>query len=149
MTELNILFTCAGRRVGLMEAFRQALATLDVRGKLLAVDATSASPAYHTADVGLLAPRTGDAAYIPALLDYVRRHRVGLLVPMTDLDLLVLARHRREFERAGCVVMVGTESAVAVCSSKSAVNEAIASASLEAEAEMEAITGGLNIPGML
>ncbi|MCL2700667.1 MAG: ATP-grasp domain-containing protein [Phycisphaerae bacterium] len=131
MTELNILFTCAGRRVALMETFRQALAAVGARGKLLAVDATAASPAYHKADVGLLAPRTRDEAYIPTLLEYVRRHRVALLVPMTDLDLLPLARRREEFAQAGCTVMVGSESAVAVCSSKSAVNDAIARAGLD------------------
>ena len=33
---MNILFTCAGRRVALLHAFRHAMAKLDVAGKLVA-----------------------------------------------------------------------------------------------------------------
>ena len=50
---MNILFTCAGRRVALLNAFRSALSELRLKGKLVATDITSASPAYHAADVGV------------------------------------------------------------------------------------------------
>jgi len=115
---MNILFTCAGRRVALLEAFRRALAELGVPGRLIAADLTAASAAWHKADLGLAVPRADSEAYVPALLEAVRRHRVGLLVPLTDLDLLPLARRRDEFTAAGCTVMVGSEDAVATCRDK-------------------------------
>ena len=43
--ELNILFTCAGRRVALLEAFRCALRDAGVVGKVLTTDMTQATPA--------------------------------------------------------------------------------------------------------
>ncbi|MFW6133502.1 MAG: hypothetical protein ACOC8F_06355, partial [Planctomycetota bacterium] len=54
--ELNILMTCVGRRVQLMEAFRQAMSQLDVTGRIVATDVTTASPAFHRADEGVLVP---------------------------------------------------------------------------------------------
>jgi carbamoyl-phosphate synthase large subunit len=116
--ELNILFTCAGRRVALLGAFRDALGELGLRGKLLAADITPASSAFQAADEGLLVPRVDDADYVPELLEQVAAHHVGLLVPTTDLDLLLLARSRDRFAEAGCTVMIGSQAAVAVCRDK-------------------------------
>jgi len=130
MNQFNIMFTCAGRRIALMGHFRDALAQLGCTGKILATDITFASPAIHKADVGLLVPCVHDSGYIPALLDHVRRHEVKLLVPLTDIDLTLLARNRGDFEQAGCTVMIGSESAVSACVDKASTNALIARAGL-------------------
>ena len=75
-TGFNILFTCVGRRVALLNAFRSALAELGLTGKLLATDITTTSPAFHVADEGVLGPAAGRVEYVPALLDIVRTHDV-------------------------------------------------------------------------
>lgn len=128
--ELNILFTCAGRRVALIEAFRGAMAKLGLTGRLLATDVSIASPAYHRADQGLLMPPVDDGRYIGALLEAVRAHRVGLLVPLTDLDLSLLAEARERFAAAGCTVMIGSPRAVALCQDKARTNELLTRAGL-------------------
>jgi carbamoyl-phosphate synthase large subunit len=127
---LNILFTCAGRRVALINAFREALAALDASGRLVAADVTIASAAFHVADVGEIVPAVGRVEYIPALMDLVRRHRIGLVVPLTDLDLRSLARHRQEFAEIGCTVMIGSEEAVRLCRDKARSNELFGRAGL-------------------
>jgi carbamoyl-phosphate synthase large subunit len=127
---LNILFTCAGRRVALLNAFRRALAELEVAGKLVATDQTSASSAFHAADVGEVTPPVGRVEYVPALLDIVRKHQIGLLVPVTDLDLRSLARQRGKFADAGCVVMSGEEPDVKLCRDKARTNELLPKAGL-------------------
>lgn len=119
---LNILFTCAGRRVALMEAFRETMAEMDISGTLYAADVTSASPAYHVADKGLTIMPAGRIEYIPHLLNLVKKYDVGLLVPLTDLDLRSLARHRDRFTEAGCHAMVGSEAAVTLCRDKARTN---------------------------
>ena len=120
---MNIVFTCAGRRVALMEAFRSALDELGLKGKLICTDVTRASAACQSADVAEIVPHAGRLEYIPALLDIVRKHDVSLLLPMTDLDLRSLARQRQRFEEIGCTVMIGSEESVMLCRDKATTNE--------------------------
>jgi carbamoyl-phosphate synthase large subunit len=115
---LNILFTCAGRRVALLGAFRSAMARLKVSGRLIATDLSFASSAFQKADVGIEVPPVGDEGYLPRLLEIAEEHAARLLVPLTDLDLLVLARHAGEFAARGCTVMIAPEPTVAVCRDK-------------------------------
>ena len=112
------MFTCAGRRVALLEAFRRAMKQLDITGKILVTDITSASAAFHIADLAILVPSTDAENYIPKLLEICTEHEVGLLIPLTDLDLRVLASHSSDFEAIGCKVMIGPPQTVLTCQDK-------------------------------
>lgn len=127
---MNILFTCAGRRVALLDTFRKAMAELGVAGKLFTTDMTSASPAIYKADVGLTVPPVGRLEYIPALLDIVKAHKIDLLVPLTDVDLRSLARQRARFADLGCTVMIGSEEAITLCRDKARINQVLEQAGL-------------------
>ncbi len=85
-----VLFTCSGQRVDIVSAFSRAGATT------IATDANPLAPALYHADRYALVPRVSDPAYVPALRDLVRAHDVRLVVPLTDLDPVVLARRRDE-----------------------------------------------------
>jgi carbamoyl-phosphate synthase large subunit len=85
-----VLFTCAGQRVDIVGAFRAAGATT------VAADANALAPALYHADRYELVPRIDEAEYVPALRELVRKHNVELVVPLTDLDQLLLARARAE-----------------------------------------------------
>ena len=56
-----VLFTCAGQRVDIIEAFRVAGATT------ITADANSLAPALYHADDYALVPLIGDPAYVPTL----------------------------------------------------------------------------------
>ena len=129
-TACTVLLTCAGRRAALIDAFRAALRALGVEGRLLAADATAASPAVQLADEGLVSPLVRDAAYLPWLMETVRRHGVRLLVPVTDLDLLLLADHADAFAAQGCAVHVGAPEAVRACRDKAETARRVAAAGL-------------------
>ena len=105
---------------------------LDVCGRLLVTDVTPIAAAFQAADLGLLVPPTDDAAYVEHLLGLIHTHRVGLVVPTTDRDLLVLAGHRRRFEDSGCVVMVGPPDVIRLCRDKTRLPELLARAALPA-----------------
>jgi len=124
------MFTCAGRRVALLEAFRRAMAELDVAGKIIATDVSPASAAYVKADIGLLSPSVDSAGYISSLREDVDKHGVGLLIPLTDLDLHLLAKHRDSFKAKGCTVMVGGQESIALCRDKAMTNVMLARAGL-------------------
>lgn len=113
-----------------MEAFRRALGSLGMEGRIVATDITPTSPAFQKADIRELVPPAGRIEYIPWLLDIVRKHHVGLVVPMTDLDLRSLARQRGRFAHVGCTVMVGSEPSVSLCRDKARCNELFARAGL-------------------
>jgi carbamoyl-phosphate synthase large subunit len=83
-----VLFTCAGQRVDIITAFARAGATA------VAADANPLAPALYHAHQHTLVPRIDDPRYLPALRELVREHDVKLIVPLTDLDQLVLARAR-------------------------------------------------------
>jgi len=114
----------------LLEAFRHAMAELDVSGTLVATDQTAASSAFHSADVGEIVPVVGRIEYIPTLLELAKKHAVGLLVPLTDLDLRSLARHRDAFAAAGCTVMIGSEKDVKKCRDKARCSDLFGEAGL-------------------
>jgi len=113
-----------------MEAFRQALASLGLRGKLIAADLSAASPAFHVADAAEIVPRAGCIEYIPGLLDIVKRHNISLVLPMTDLDIRSLARQRAKFDAFGCSVMIGSEESIKLCRDKAAFQKILSAAGL-------------------
>ena len=105
-----VLFTCAGQRVDIVTAFRDAGATT------IAVDVDQLAPALYHADRRALVPRADDFGYIAALRDLVELHDVRLIVPLTDLDHHVLADAREELSAA--LVLVSGVETVARCSDK-------------------------------
>ncbi len=83
-----VLFTCAGQRVDVVTAFSQAGA------RTIAADANPLAPAVYHADVYAIVPRIEDPGYLPALRRLIAENDVRLVVPLTDLDQLLLAEHR-------------------------------------------------------
>lgn len=111
---MNILLTSAGRRTYLVEYFRKALS-----GKGLVFASNSEwSPALRCADEGIVSPLIYDEAYIPFLLDLCSAKHIGLLVPLFDVDLPILAKHRDKFEAAGVKLAVSSEETLFHCNDK-------------------------------
>ena len=88
----TVLFTCAGQRVDIVGAFRRAGA------HTVATDVNPLAPALYHADAHVLVPRVDDPEYIATLRRLVEEHGAQLVVPLTDLDQLTLARRREELE---------------------------------------------------
>jgi hypothetical protein len=68
----NVLLTCAGQRVDMVEAFREALAEEGRGGIVVACDLNPLSPTLYAADERALVPAVSDPQYIPTQLDNVR-----------------------------------------------------------------------------
>lgn len=115
---LSLLFSCVGRRVELLQAFRAAARRLGVKLHLIGSDTTSTAPALTCADQPVLVPPIGDDGYISALLDIVRKHHVDALVPTIDTDLLPISKHRDAFQDAGCIPLIATPEVIEICRDK-------------------------------
>jgi carbamoyl-phosphate synthase large subunit len=93
-----VLFTCAGQRVDIVTAFGRAGATT------IATDINPLAPALYHADHYALVPRIDDPSYLPSLRELIADYDVRLVVPLTDLDQLILARTRENL--GGALVLL-------------------------------------------
>jgi carbamoyl-phosphate synthase large subunit len=115
---MNTLFVSAGRRVELLRAFKEAYSSLGLLGETIAVDADRLAPALRVADRAFVVPRSSDAGFVELLADICRREEVGLVFPLIDPDIAILARNGRELERTGARVVVVPEWASRVAMDK-------------------------------
>lgn len=113
-----LLLTCAGRKVSLVNQFRQAFEELDLDGQIIGVDSSSHSAVLSVCDKSYLIPRCDHPAYVPTLLDVCQKHHVQLLLPLIDVDLLVLAEHRERFRDVGTLAMISSLPVVQICRDK-------------------------------
>jgi carbamoyl-phosphate synthase large subunit len=83
-TDVAVLLTGVGKRYDIVSAFAQHAFTI-------AADPSPLAPAQYAADLRVAPPRIDDPAYVPFLQRLVAEHNVGAVVPLTDLDIEVLA----------------------------------------------------------
>jgi carbamoyl-phosphate synthase large subunit len=79
-----VLLTGVGKRYDIVSAFAQHAFTI-------AADPSPLAPAQYAADLHVAPPRIDDPDYVPFLQRVVEEHNVGAVVPLTDLDIEVLA----------------------------------------------------------
>ena len=82
---LAVVLTGVGKRYDIVSAFAAHAFTI-------AADPNPLAPAQYAADVRVAPPRIDAPDYVPFLQELVREHGVGAVVPLTDLDIEVLAR---------------------------------------------------------
>lgn len=79
-----VLLTGVGKRHDIVSAFARHAFTI-------AADPNPLAPAQYAAHLRLAPPRIDDPGYVAFLAGLVAEHRVGAVVPLTDLDIHVLA----------------------------------------------------------
>jgi carbamoyl-phosphate synthase large subunit len=82
-----VLLTCAGKRYDIVSCFAAIAHTV-------AADPSPLAPAQYAAQVRVAVPRIDDPAYIPELERLCEAHDIGAVLPLTDLDIEVLATAR-------------------------------------------------------
>jgi carbamoyl-phosphate synthase large subunit len=106
VTKRSVLLTCAGLRVDVVRAFREALDGLGWDGDVVAVDANPLAPALVKADRGVVVPPASSPDYMPALAELVAAHGVRAVLPLADLDNVELVAGRAQIEAAGAVLLL-------------------------------------------
>lgn len=126
----NVLISSAGRRVALMEAFRDDLAALGLEGAVYATDMSDLSAAWHSSDEAFAVPPCTAEGFIPRMLQICEQHSIRLLVPTIDPELGVLAQHRSDFEAVGTHVHVSCPETVAIGGDKVSTHRWLSEAGL-------------------
>ncbi len=84
-----VLLTGVGKRYDIVSAFAALTTTV-------AADMSALAPAQYAAHVRSAVPPITDPGYVAALADLCEQHGVGAVLPLTDLDIEVLARARAD-----------------------------------------------------
>jgi carbamoyl-phosphate synthase large subunit len=84
-----VLLTGTGKRYDIVASFAQ-------HTTVVAADPNPISPAQYAATVRTSVPLIDDPEYVPALQRLCEEHDVGAIVPLTDLDIEVLAQARAD-----------------------------------------------------
>jgi carbamoyl-phosphate synthase large subunit len=85
--DVGVLLTGVGKRYDIVSAFAQ-------HATVVAADPNPLAPAQYAAHYRRAVPRIDDPEYIPALRALCEEFDVGAVVPLTDLDIEVLAHAR-------------------------------------------------------
>jgi carbamoyl-phosphate synthase large subunit len=84
-----VLLTGAGKRYDIVSCFSRLTTTV-------VADPSPLAPAQYAAQIRAAVPLIEDPGYVPALEALCERHGVGAVLPLTDLDIEVLARAHAE-----------------------------------------------------
>ena len=132
MRIIRILFTGVGRRVELMQAFRQAANHLNINLKIYGADMAGTAPALAFCDVTRKVCGMRDENYIPQLLKICEADHIDLLIPTIDTDLLVLSQNAAKFDEIGTKVLISKPDKIAVCRDKNYTADFFESCGLKA-----------------
>lgn len=112
---MNILLTSVGRRSYLVKYFKEALAEM---GEVHVSNSSSVTPAFECADYAVVSPLIYDSSYIVFLKKYCVKNNISAIISLFDIDLPVLAKHKKEFKDLGCEVIVSDYDFVSICNDK-------------------------------
>lgn len=132
MKTFRILFTGVGRRVELMQAFRQAANHLNIDLKLYGADMVGTAPALFFCDGIRKVCGMREAEYIPQLLKICETDQIDMLIPTIDTDLLLLSENVKRFEHIGTEVLISKPDKIAVCRDKNYTADFFESCGLKA-----------------
>ncbi|UCF33947.1 MAG: ATP-grasp domain-containing protein [Phycisphaerales bacterium] len=127
----RMMFTCVGRRVELLRAFRRAAKGLHVRLEIHGTDSSWTAPALHLVDRPHLIPPIESGEYVDGLLRIVRKNKIELLIPLIDSELIVLADAAKRFEKEGCFALLSSPEVVRTCRDKLQTYEALKKARID------------------
>jgi carbamoyl-phosphate synthase large subunit len=130
MAEVNVLLTCSGQRVDIVSAFQEALEDGPHHGRVLVSDSDELSPSLFTADAVVDLPLVNDPGYGAAVAEVCRREGVRAVLPLTDLDPVVLAEAAPLIRDAGAETFLPTPEVAAGCQDKWKCHEMLLAAGL-------------------
>lgn len=115
---IRILFTSAGRRVELIQAFRKAACELNVDLEIFGADVSDKAPALYFCDSCVLVPRISEDNYIGSLLTFCKDNGINAVIPTIDTDLYKLSLAKNEFAKNGTLVLVSEPNIIEICRNK-------------------------------
>jgi HAD superfamily hydrolase (TIGR01549 family) len=132
MKEIHILVTGVGRRIELLQAFRQAALNLNINLKIYGADMSGTAPALAYCDYTRKVCAMHDSRYIQELVDICKKDKIDLVMPTIDTDLLILSRSVEVFKNIGTKVLISKLDKILICRDKNNTGKFFESCGLKA-----------------
>lgn len=115
----NILISSAGRRVELVQEFKEQASLLVPDSRVHAIDCfPELSAACHVAGFVAHSPHATDPDFPAFLMEYCVKNKIGLVIPTIDTELAVLSACREQFISNGIHIVVSSPKIIARCRDK-------------------------------
>lgn len=116
---INVLFSSVGRRVELVEAFRNAKDELNLEGTLIGADMDKLAPALRFVDKAYIVPKIKSDNFIDSIIDICKKEKISLIIPTLDTELLIYSQNKERIKReTGAIVMVSDEFVIDIIRNK-------------------------------
>jgi carbamoyl-phosphate synthase large subunit len=106
--DANILFTSSGRRVSLINMFRDYIIEKSMTGKIITADNKKNAPTTFFSDRHYIVPRVTDPNYLSELINICKKENINLLIPLIDTELGILSKNKKIFDDLGVKVLVSS-----------------------------------------
>ncbi|WP_115461524.1 ATP-grasp domain-containing protein [Winogradskyella aurantiaca] len=113
---MNVLLTSSGRRGYMVNYFKKVFNPIG--GKVHTCNSERLCSSFKAADAYIVAPKIYDDGYIDFILSYCADKNIKLIVPLFDVDLLILAKYKSIIKSHGITVVVSNEEVVRICNDK-------------------------------
>ena len=115
----TVLFTSIGRRVELVQAFKDSYLRHSIFTRILAAESNpKLAPAGHFVDAVFQIPKVNETGYLNALLQICRKERVKLLIPLYEPEFTILDRNRNQFTKQGTTLLLSPTETLKICADK-------------------------------
>lgn len=101
---MKLLFTSVGRRVELIQHFKQSAEELNIELEIFGADIVDTAPALFFCDHKVIVPKISSDNYIPALKEICKNNDIDALIPTIDTDLLLLSKVKNEFGKTRVII---------------------------------------------
>lgn len=116
---INILFSSVGRRVELVNAFKEAKNELKIEGNLVGADMDELAPALSFVDKRYIVPRILSDEFIPSIIEICKKENISLIIPTLDTELYTYAKNKELIEKeTGAKVMVSDQNVIKIIRNK-------------------------------
>ncbi|NLW48682.1 MAG: ATP-grasp domain-containing protein [Firmicutes bacterium] len=115
----TVLFTSIGRRVELVQAFKNSYLKQMISARILGADSNPLlAPAGHFVDGIIQIPRVNETGYLRTLLQICRKERVDLLIPLYEPEFSLMDQHRDQFKKVKTLLLLSTTDTLKTCADK-------------------------------
>lgn len=116
---INILVLSAGRRVELINCFKNASKKLKLDSNIITGDMSQTAPATYFSDRKYILPPIKSNEYIDEIVKICKLEDVKLIIPTIDTELLILAQNKDKIENdTNAKVLISSYDVISICRDK-------------------------------
>lgn len=119
MKKYNILILSVGRRVELVNCFKNAARSLKIDSTIIGADYSKTAPALYFSDIAYQLPKISSLDYIENIIKCCNENDISVIVPTIDTELLPLSKNKNIIESStNAKLLISDYSKIEICRDK-------------------------------